>query len=175
MYLTCTTAQAFFPVAAAKLYTENPVSLLWDCHHGDTFVLRVGGLAVAPLSGEFEGAEPVRLEVSLAPPVEVLSKLEQFAAQHNLAPVTWTTPPEEMVEPLTLAACHLPETKLFVFCETATLTARATPEGNMHLAVAGEFKSRQVPCQETDLVLHLERALSSRLWSYCFSLTRSRR
>jgi hypothetical protein len=115
------------------------------------------------------------LEVSLAPPDEMLSKFEHFAAQHNLAPALWHTLPEELVEPLTLAACHLPEAKLFVFCETATLTARATPEGNMQLLVTGEFKSRNVPCQETDLVLHLERAHATRLLSYCFSVVQHRR
>lgn len=174
MHLTCTTAQALFPAADVKLYTENPLSLLWDCHHGDTFVLKVEGLAPAPLAGE-AAVNSILLELSLAPPDEVINKMEQFAAQHNLSLVPWPTLPEELVEPLTLAACHLPEAKLFIFCETATLTARATPEGNMQLTVAGDFKSRQVPCQETDLVLHLERAHSSRVLSYCFSVARSRR
>ncbi len=174
MHLTCTRAQALFPSADAKVYAPNPLSLLWDCHHGDTFVLRVGGLTVAPLSGE-TAAEPIKLEVSLAPPDEVINKMENFAAQHNLALVPGPTLPEEVAAPLTLAACHLPETKLFVFCESATLTARATPEGNMQLTVAGEFKSRQVPCQETDLVLHLERAHAARLLSYCFSVVQYRR
>lgn len=174
MHLTCTTAQALFPAADVKLYTENPLSLLWDCHHGDTFVLKVGGLAAAPLSGE-AAVDSILLELSLAPPDEVISKMERFAARHNLALAPWPTLPEELEEPLTLAACHLPETRLFVFCETATLKARATPEGNMQLLVTGEFKTRKVPSQETDLMVHLERASSSRVLSYCFSMARSRR
>jgi len=174
MHLTCTRVQALFPVADIKVYSEKPLSLLWDCHHGDTFVLKVDGLTVAPLSGE-AAAEPISLEVSLTPPEEMVNKMEGFAAQHNLAPVPWPTLPEQLVEPLTLAACHLPEAKLFVFCETATLTARATPEGNMQLVVVGEFKSRKVPCQETDLVLHLERPHAGRLLSYCFTVSQYRR
>jgi hypothetical protein len=174
MHLPCTTAQALFPAADVKLYMENPLSLLWDCHHGDTFVLKVGGLAVAPLSGE-AAVNSILLELSLAPPEEVVNKIEQFAAQQNLSLAPWSTLPDELAEPLTLAACHLPEAKLFIFCETATLTARATPGGNMQILVTGEFKTRKVPCQETDLVLHLERAHSSRVLSYCFSVVRSRR
>ena len=174
MYLTCTVAQASLPAAEVKLYNEKPLSMLWDCHHGDTFVLKVEGLAAAPLSGE-AAAEPMKLEVSLTPPDELVNKMEQFAAQQKLALVPLGTLPEEVVAPLTLAACHLPEAKLFVFCESATLTARATPEGNMQLVVTGEFKSRKVPCQETDLVLHLERAQASRLLSYCFTIAHSKR
>jgi len=174
MYLTCTRAQALFPAADIKLYTEEPLSLLWDCHHGDTFVLKVGGLATAPLSGE-AAVNSIVLEVSLASPDEVINKMEQFAAQHNLSLGPWSTLPEELVEPLTLAACHLPEAKLFVFCETATLTARANPEGNMQLLVTGEFKSRKVPCQETDLLIHLERPQSTHLLSYCFTVVQRRR
>jgi len=174
MHLTCTMTKAFFPLEGVKLYAEKPLPLLWDCHHGDTFVLKLGELAVAPLSGE-PAAEPIMLEVSWAPPDEMVSKFEHFAAQHNLAPALWHTLPEELVEPLTLAACHLPEAKLFVFCESPTLKARATLEGNVQLQVTGDFKSRKIPCQETDLVLHLERPNSSRLLSFCFTIIRSRR
>ena len=174
MYLTCTKAQALFPYQEVKLFADNPLTLLWDCHHGDTFVLKVGGLAAAPLSGE-AATEPILLEVGLTPPDEVVNKIEQLAAEHNLAPAIWPTLPEELAMPLTLAACHLPEIKLFVFCETASRTARATPEGNIQLVVTGEFKSRQVPCQETDLLLHLERDQSTRLLSYLFSIVRGRR
>lgn len=173
MHLTCTRTQAVFPSEGVKLSNEKPLSLLWDCHHGDTFVLKVEGLTVEPLSKEV-AAGPIMLEVSLAPPAEVLNKIEHFAAHHSLA-LTPSTLPEDLVEPLTLAACHLPEAKLFVFCETATLTARTTPEGNVLLTVTGDFKSRKVPCQETDLLLHLERAHASRLLTYCFAVVRERR
>lgn len=173
MHLTCTLILAQFPTEGLKVFSNKPLSLLWDCHHGDTFVLKVEGLAVEPLSGETAGG-PITLEISLAPADEVFNKIEHFAAHHNLALVSWPSLPDELVEPLTLAACHLPEAKLFVFCEKATLTARATPEGTMRLTVVGDFKSRKVPCQETDLLLHLERDQASRLLWYCFTVVQGR-
>jgi hypothetical protein len=173
MHLICTSILAQFPLEGLQVFNEKNLSLLWDCHHGDTFVLQVGGLAVEPLLGK-TASEPITLEISLAPADEVFNKIEHFAAHHNLALSPWPTFPEELVEPLTLAACHLPEAKLFVFCEKATLAARATPEGNMKLTITGNFKSRKVPCQETDLLLHLERGHASRLLSYCFMVVRGR-
>jgi hypothetical protein len=174
MYLTCTLLQARLPSEGWLVSAEKPVPLLWDCHHGDTFVLMAKGLTAEPLSGEAE-AKPITLEVSLTPDADVIREIETFAAHHNLALAGWPTLPEELEEPLTLAACHLPGPKLFIFCEKATLTARATADGRVRLSVTGDFKSRKVPCQETDLVLHLERANSTRLLSYCFSMLRSRR
>jgi hypothetical protein len=173
MHLTTNTAHAGFPAEGIKLSAEKPLSLLWDCHHGDTFVLMLGGLATEPCSKEAP-ALPIILEVSLAPFGEVLGKIEQFAAHHNLPMAPLAALPEAMEEPLTLAACHLPEAKLFVFSEKAVLTVRATPEGNVRLTVAGDFKSRKVPCQATDLVLHLERPGAARLLSYFFTLVRGR-
>ena len=174
MHLTCTLAQALFPAEGFTVLNDQPLSMLWDCHHGDTFVLMVKGLKTEPLAGE-AAAAPLALEVSLTPSDEVLNTIENFAAHHNLALTSLSTPPEEMEEPLILAACHEPGAKLFVYSEKATLTARATPEGNMRLTVTGDFKSRKVPCQETDLLLHLERAHSTRLLSYCFSVVRVKR
>ena len=173
MHLNALETQAWFPGEGIKLSAEKPLSLLWDCHHGDTFVLMVGGLAAEPFSGE-AATEPIILEVSLAPFGEVLGKIEHFAALHNLAMAPLPTLPEALEEPLTLAACHLPAAKLFVFSEKAVLTARATLEGNVRLTVAGDFKSRKLPCQETDIVLHLERPGATRLLSYCFSLVRGK-
>jgi hypothetical protein len=174
MHLTCTLLQARFPSEEWQVFNEKPLSLLWDCHHGDTFVLMAKGLNAEPLSPDTT-AEPFSLELSLSPSALVLVEIETFAAHHNLALATWPTLPEELEEPLTLAACHLPGPKLFVYSEHAVLTARATPEGNVRLTVTGDFKSRKVPCQETDLLLHLERAKSTRLLSYCFSIVRGRR
>jgi hypothetical protein len=173
MHLTCTLAQALFPDEGFKVLNDNPLSMLWDCHHGNTFVLMVKGLKTEPLSGE-AAVTPFILEVSLTPSNEVLNTIENFAAHHNLALTPLSTLSEEMEEPLTLAACHEAGAKLFVFSEKAMLTARATPEGNMRLTVTGDFKSRKIPCQETDLLLHLERANSTRLLSYCFSMVRGR-
>jgi hypothetical protein len=174
MHLTCTLLRARFPSEGWQVFNEKPLSLLWDCHHGDTFVLMAKGLTAEPLSQD-TAAEPITLEVGLTPNGQVLGEIETFAAHQNLALTPLPTLPEELEEPLTLAACHLPGPKLFVFSEQATLTARATPEGNVRLTVTGDFKSRKVPCQETDLLLHLERANSSRLLSYCFSIVRAKR
>jgi hypothetical protein len=116
----------------------------------------------------------VTLEVSLAPGHEVLATFQDFAAQHNLALIPLASKPLELEESLTLAACHVPGSKLFVYSEKAMLTARATPEGNVQLVVKGDFKSRKIPCQETDLLLHLERPGSTRLLNYCFSVIRGR-
>ncbi len=173
MHLVCSAAQVILSSEGFRLFAPNPLPLLWDCHHGDTFVLKVEGVAVEPFSGAAP-AEPVVLEISLTPSHKVLTEFETFAAHHNLALSPWPSLPDEVREPLTLAACHLPQARLFVFCEQATLTARATPEGNLRLTAAGDFQSRKIPCQETDLVLHLERPNSSRLLSYCFTLARSR-
>jgi hypothetical protein len=174
MHLTCTLLQARFPSEGWQVFNEKPLSLLWDCHHGDTFVLLAKGLTAEPVSPD-TAAEPIIFEVSLAPSSQVLGEIETFAAHQNLALTPWATLPEKLEEPLTLAACHLPGPKLFIFSEQAALTARATPEGNVRLAVTGDFKSRKVPCQENDVVLHLERANSSRLLSYCFSMVRGKR
>ena len=173
MHLTCTFLEARFPSEGWQVSHESSFSLLWDCHHGDTFVLMAKGLTAAPWSGEAAGP-PITLEINLLPDAEVLREMETFAAHHNLALSPWPTLPEKLEEPLTLAACHLPGPKLFIFSEKAALTARATPEGKVRLTVSGDFKSRKVPCQENDVVLHLERANSSRLLSYCFSMVRGR-
>ncbi|MGQ9689037.1 MAG: hypothetical protein ACUVXF_09660 [Desulfobaccales bacterium] len=173
MHLVCLAARFCLPSEGIRLFTPEPLPLLWDCHHGDTFVMKVGGLAVEPYS-EGAPAEPISLEIGLAPPSEVLAKFETFAAHHNLPLSAWPDLPAEVRQPLTLAACHLPEAKLFVYCDQAVLSARATPEGNLRLIVSGDFNRRKIPCQETDLVLHLERADAGRLLSYCFTLVRGR-
>lgn len=173
MHLACTLAQALFPAEGQRLFNDKPLPLQLDCHDGNTFILKVGGLAVQPLESEGAAAE-ITLEVSLAPPAAVLSQLEDFAAHQELALTLTPAPPAELTAPLTLAACHLPGPKLFVFSENATLTVRATPEGKVRLAVQGEFKSRQAPCREIDLLLHLERPQAGRLLSFCFTLVRGK-
>lgn len=173
MHLNCTMAKGLFAAEGFQVVNDKPLPFLWDCHHGNTFVLMVQGLLAEPFSGE-NAAEPLILELDLTPWAEVHGVMELFAAAHNL-PLTPLKPlPETLEEPLTLAACHLPGASLFIYCETATLTARATPRGNIRLAVQGSFKSRKVPCRETDLLLHLERPGSTRLLSYAYTLVRQR-
>ncbi len=173
MHLNCTMAKGLFAAEGFQVVNDQPLPFLWDCHHGDTFVLMVKGLLAEPVSGETTLA-PVILELDLTPWAEVHGAMEHFAAAHNL-PLTPLKPlPETLEEPLTLAACHLPGASLFIYCESPTLMARATPQGNIVLAVQGSFKSRKVPCRETDLLLHLERPGSTRLLSYVYTLVRQR-
>ncbi len=173
MHLNCTMAKGLFAAEGFQVVNEKPLPFLWDCHHGDTFVLMVKGLLAEPVSGE-TAAEPVTLELALTPCAEVHGAMEHFAAAHNL-PLTPLKPlPETLEEPLTLAACHLPRASLFIYCESPTLLARATPQGNIRLTVRGGFKSRKVPCRETDLLLHLERPGSTRLLSFAYTLVRQR-
>lgn len=173
MYLNCTMAKGLFAAEGFQVVNEQPLPFLWDCHHGDTFVLMVKGLLAEPVSGA-TAAEPVILELALTPGAEVHGAMEHFAATHNL-PLTFLKPlPETIEEPLTLAACHLPGASLFIYCESPTLLARATPQGNIRLTVQGGFKSRKVPCRETDLLLHLERPGSIRLLSFAYTLVRQR-
>jgi hypothetical protein len=173
MHLTCTSAKALFAAEGWHMATDQPQPFLWDCHHGDTFVLMVRGLLAESVSGE-TAAEPVVLEISLAPPAAVQTALESCAAAHNLPLAPLAAIPESLEEPLTLAACHLPGTNLFIFSENATLRAQATPGGNLRLTVRGGFKCRKVPCRETDLLLHLERPGAARLLSLAFSLVRQK-
>ena len=67
--------------------------------------------------------------------------------------------------------CHLPGRNLFIFAEDPGLTVRRRGE-TLEIAVAGNFKSRRVPCQATDLVIHLSRAAMARLAALTLSLAR---
>ncbi len=173
MHLNCTMAKGLFAAAGFQVVNDKPLPFLWDCHHGDTFVLMVKGLLAEPVSDE-TAAEPVTLELDLTPWAEVHGAMEHFAAAHNLVLTPLNTLSETLEEPLTLAACHLPGAGLFIYCESPTLMARATPQGNIRLSVQGGFKSRKVPCRETDLLVHLERPGSTRLLSYAYTLVRQR-
>ena len=110
------------------------------------------------------------LTISLTPPEQLICALEEFAARHQL-PLTPPSAPE-LAETAILAACHLPERNLFIFAEAPILVVRthgATPE----VAVSGDFKARRVPCQATDLVIHLDKAAMARLVSYALGLARA--
>ena len=62
-----------------------------------------------------------------------------------------------------LVAGHIPGNNLFIYCEAPGLTLRRSGRQTMELRVDGVFKARRVPCQETDLVIHLEMAAMCRL------------
>jgi hypothetical protein len=169
MVFDCLRVQANFPAEKLRLVDRDGTRLVWD-EHGGTFVLRVEGLEVleAPV---LEGEADIQLEVAL-PEAETLAQgLEDFARGHGLrlgaAPAG-----EELTEALLLAACRLPERKLFIFCEAPRLRARLIEPRLLELAVTGAFRSRRVPCQETDLVLHLDPPAMSRVLAGMLAWTR---
>ena len=108
------------------------------------------------------GGGGYRLEALLPPPVSLADLIEGFAARHELrleaAPAV-----AELLETPILAACHLPDQNLFIFCEASRLTARRRGPQRLELQVSGAFQTRRLLSRETDLVIHLTMASSSRL------------
>jgi hypothetical protein len=171
MLIDCPKIKAIFPSAGFSLFNPEPIRMLWDCHHGGTFVLRVADLAVAAIPQETTRSAII-IELSLSPPEQFIAKVEGLAAVQHLNLSLFATLPADLTEKPTLSAAHVPEAKLFIFSEESLLTARPTGPSNCELAVTGSFKARQVPCQETDLLIHLEKEASTRLLSYLVSLAR---
>ena len=168
MLIPCSRVQAIFAVQGVRLDRPTPASMVWD-EHGGTFVLRVGELAATEVAaGEPETG--IILEIPLSAREELIRSLEEFAAQQQL-PLAPPSGPE-LVEDVVLAACHLPGQKLFVFAEEPRLEVKKRGEA-VELVLTGAFKSRRVPCQETDLVVHLTRAAMSRLVALVLSLARA--
>jgi hypothetical protein len=71
-----------------------------------------------------------------------------------------------------LAACHVPDAKLFIFSEAATMKVKPG-EAALELEIAGKFHSRRIPCQEADLVVHLTKADSLRLLGAAYQIVRA--
>lgn len=167
MQIPCSRAQATFADPGIRLTCHTPGFMVWD-EHGGTFVLRVDELAATEAAaGEPESA--VILEIPLSPPEELIRSLEEFAAQQQL-PLAPPSGPE-LSEDVVLAACHLPGQNLFVFAEEPCLLVKRRGEA-VELALEGLFKARRLPCQETDLVIHLTRASMARLVAQVLSLAR---
>jgi hypothetical protein len=167
MLIPCSRARAVFGALGVRLDRATPGSMVWD-EHGGTYVLRVDDLETS----ETAPGEPdtgIVLSIPLSPGTGFRRDLEEFAAQQQLplAP----PPPPELAEPVILAACHLPVRNLFIFAEDPHLTVRRQGE-TLEIAVAGNFKSRRVPCQAADLVIHLDRAAMARLAALTLSLAR---
>jgi hypothetical protein len=141
--------------------------MVWD-EHGGTFVLRVDELAATEVvAGEPETG--IILEIPLSLPDGLIRSLEEFAAQQQLSLAPPSGP--ELEEELVLAACHLPGQSLFVFAEEPRLLVKRRGEA-VELTLTGAFKARRLPCQETDLVIHLTRAAMARLVALVLSLGR---
>ena len=167
MLIPCSRAQAMFADPGIRLARHTPGFMVWD-EHGGTFVLRVEELAATEVAaGEPETG--IILEIPLSAREELIRSLEEFAAQQQL-PLAPPSGPE-LVEDVVLAACHLPGQNLFVFAEEPRLAVKRRGEA-VELALDGHFKARRVPCQETDLVIHLTRAAMTRLVALVLSLAR---
>jgi hypothetical protein len=166
MQIPCSRAQAVVADPGIRLARHAPGLMVWD-EHGGTFVLRVDELAATEVAGELESA--IILEIPLSLPEELIRSLEEFAAQQQL-PLAPPSGPE-LLEDVVLAACHLPGQNLFVFAEAPRLAVKRRGEA-VELAVEGPFKTRRVPCRETDLVIHLTKAAMARLVALVLSLAR---
>lgn len=158
MHFHCRRVQGNFPAEKLHLENQGPARLIWD-EHGGTFVLRVEGLEVLePADGE----TGIFLEVALPEPGSLAQQIESFAGRHNLR-LGLKPAVADLAETPILAACHIPGKNLFIFCEEPRLTFRLLDATTMELQVTGVFKSRRVPCQETDVVIHLDLAAICRL------------
>ena len=160
MFFHCPRVWANFPAERLRLVNHDQARLLWD-EHGGTFVLRVEGLDVVEVP-EAPGEAGIRLEVDLPEPASLAQQIEGFAARHSLRLGQGMTA-EELSEQAILVAGHIPGKQLFVYGEEPRLTLRLRGRQTMELQVDGGFKARRVPCQETDLVIHLEMAAMGRL------------
>jgi hypothetical protein len=168
MLIPCSRLQASFADPGIGLELSAPASMVWD-EHGGTFVLKVGDLKVTDLMTP-TAAPDCRLEISLTPGPALISALEEFAGLHQLPLAQPSTP--DLEEAVLLAACHVPGKSLFVFAEEPTLTALKRGE-TVELVVSGVFKARRVPCQSTDLVIHLTKAAMTRLVAFVLNLARA--
>ncbi|MBU4233485.1 MAG: hypothetical protein L6277_11720 [Desulfobacterales bacterium] len=167
MQIPCSRIQAIFAFQGVRLDRRTPASMVWD-EHGGTFVLRVDELAATEVAaGEPETG--IILEIPLSLPEGLIRSLEEFAAQQQL-PLSPPSGPE-LLEDVVLAACHLPVQNLFVFAEEPRLEVKRRGEA-VELTLTGAFKARRLPCQETDLVIHLTRAAMTRLVALVLSLAR---
>lgn len=160
MLFHCHRVQANFPGEKLGLVNQEQTELHWD-EHGGTFVLRVEGLEVVEAPRP-EGEVMVRLEIDLPEPASLAHRIESFAGRHSLR-LGEEMAAEVISETPILVACHIPGKHLFVYCEAPRLTLRLSGRQSMELRLDGVFKARRVPCQETDLVIHLEMAAMCRL------------
>ena len=167
MQIPCSRVQAVVANPGIRLERHTPGFMVWD-EHGGTFVLRVDELAATEVAaGELDTG--IILEIPLSLREGLIRSLEEFAAQQELPQSPLPGP--ELLEVAVLAACHLPGQNLFVFAEEPRLVVKRRGEA-VELTVTGCFKARRVPCQETDLVIHLTRAAMARLVALVLSLAR---
>ncbi len=138
MRLVCTQLQAAFSAAQMTLRGRPPLALTLDCHDRPPFILRASPVTAEPLSEPLE-AYYIRAALNLAPAGALLADLQVFAATHSLPLTAVADPAGTIRETLILAACHVAESKSFIFSEKAVLTARPTGPLAAELAVTGPF------------------------------------
>ncbi|MCL4500776.1 MAG: hypothetical protein M1438_02835 [Deltaproteobacteria bacterium] len=160
MLFHCHRVQANFPAQKLGLVSRDQTKLRWD-EHGGTFVLWIEALEAAE-APELEGEVMIRLEVDLPEPASMARQVEDFAGQHNLR-LSSSEPGVELLEKPILVACHVPVKQLFIYCEAPHLRLQQSSAETMELQISGAFKASRVPCQETDLVIHLEMAVMCRI------------
>ncbi len=168
MLFHCPSVAANFPAAGLRLVNRAPARLLWT-EHGGTFVLRLEGLEVEE-APELQGQGDIRVEAELPEPADLAEMLEGFAGEHSLR--LGPSSQADLAEKPMLAACHIPGKNLFIFCEEPCLEIRRLNGRRMALTVTGAFKARRVPCQETDVVIHLDLAAIRRLLAGLLAWTR---
>ena len=167
MLIQCSRVQAIMADSGIRLDRHTPGFMVWD-EHGGTYVLRVNDLTATEVAAG-ASATGIILEIPLSLREALIRSLEEFAAQQQLPLVPPAGP--ELLEEAVLAACHLPAHNLFVFAEEPRLVVKRRGEA-VELALEGLFKARRVPCQETDLVIHLTRAAMARLVALVLGLVR---
>lgn len=137
MLLPCSRARAVFAPEGIQLYNPGPAGLLWD-EHGGTFVLKVSDLKISEdAAGAVESG--IRLELALNDPQALLKEITGFARQLSLSLTPPSPPGAEWAETPVLAAFHVPERNLFIYCEDPSLRVRASGPQTLELAVTGEF------------------------------------
>jgi hypothetical protein len=165
MLLPCSQARAVFAPEGIQLSNPGPAVLLWD-EHGGTFVLKVSDLVIAA-EAPGAGESGILLTLALSDSQALLEEIAGFARQLTLSLTPSSSTPAEWEETPMLAAFHVPERSLFVYCEAPSLRVRASGPQTLELAVTGEFLCRKVPCREADVVIHLSTGTSARLLNYC--------
>lgn len=171
MLLHCPRVQALFPREKVLLKHEGPAWMLW-AEHGGSLILRVGDLKFSEMAGSGEDSG-LFLELDLSPAEALIHKIEGFAAHHHLALSPPSAPAPEFCARPILAACHIPDKKLFIFAEESLLRAWPGVADAMEVEVRGAFQARAVPCREADLMIHLAPSDLAQLLSYLRGLARA--
>ncbi|MFP3868476.1 MAG: hypothetical protein ACLFUU_09975 [Desulfobacteraceae bacterium] len=171
MLLPCRQVKAFYPAEQVLLQNEEPVSLLWDRHDGP-FILRVDGLK---LEADFDPSEPpgIAMNLDLPPESVLIPDIETCAARSDLTLPTTAAAPLGTVQPVILAAFHVPGRNLFIFSEDAELRLNSGPSRTMQLQIHGSFRATRLPCQKADIIIHLAPETAALLLSYIWVWGRS--